>query len=206
MIGVVPDFPVNEVEPQRRAYHPASFGDLYPARIGVRVRGGDPTAFVDTLRLVTAAVSLDLQVRDIITTAILIEREQGLFRMMGVTVGLVMFSVITLSAAGIYSLMSFTVARRRREIGIRAALGADRRHLVLGIFARAFAQVGIGAAIGMVGAVGLELLMEGQMLQKQAAVILPLVALVMTSAGLVAVVGPAREGLRIQPTEALREE
>jgi predicted permease len=206
VIGVVPDFPVNEVEPQKRVYHPAALGDLYPARIGIRVRGGEPTAFVDTSRQVTASVSLDLQVRDIITTAILIEREQGLFRLIGVTVGLVMLSVITLSAAGIYSLMSFTVTRRRREIGIRAALGADRRHLLLGIFARAFAQVGIGAAAGMVGAVGLELLVEGAMLQKQGAVILPLVALVMTAVGLIAAIGPAREGLRIQPTEALREE
>ncbi len=82
-------------------------------------------------------MSLDLQVRDITTTEILVKREQGMFRMIGVTVGLVMLSVIVLSAAGIYSLMSFTVARRRREIGIRAALGADRHRLLLGIFSRA---------------------------------------------------------------------
>ena len=151
-------------------------------------------------------MNLDLQVRDVTTTEILVKREQGIFRLMGVTVGLVMLSVITLSAAGIYSLMSFTVARRRREIGIRAALGADRHQLLLGIFSRVLAQLGAGACVGVLGAIGLEQVFEGDGMQAQRAVILPLVAVVMTAAGLVSAIGPAREGLRIQPTDALREE
>jgi ABC-type antimicrobial peptide transport system permease subunit len=126
--------------------------------------------------------------------------------MMGVTVGLVMLSVITLSAAGIYSLMSFTVARRRREIGIRAALGADRRQLLLGIFSRVLAQLGAGAGVGILAAISLEQLLEGDMIRSQHAVILPLVALVMAAVGTLSAIGPAREGLRIQPTDALREE
>jgi hypothetical protein len=206
VIGVVPDFPANELDPVRRVYHPATFGDVYPVRIGVRARGADPAAFTDTLRQVSGAVNLDLQVRDIATTEIRLQREQGLFRLMGGTVGLVMLSVITLSAAGIYSLMSFTVARRRREIGIRAALGADRRHLLVGIFSRVLVQLGAGACVGILGAIGVEQVFEGGMLRSQHAVILPLVALVMTAAGVVASIGPAREGLRIQPTDALREE
>ena len=51
-------------------------------------------------------------------------------------------SVILLSSAGIYSLMSFTVAQRRREIGIRAALGANRNRILVGIFSRVLAQLG----------------------------------------------------------------
>jgi hypothetical protein len=43
-------------------------------------------------------------------------------------------NVLLLSAAGIYAMLSFTVARRRREIGIRSALGADRRRILGGIF------------------------------------------------------------------------
>ena len=139
VVGVVPDFPANELKPERRLYHPAADGELYPVRIGVRVRGGDPATFLDRLRQVSAAMNADLQVRDVATTEIVAKREQGIFRLAGATVGLVMLSVITLSAAGIYSLMSFTVARRRREIGIRAALGADRHHLLLGIFSRVLA-------------------------------------------------------------------
>jgi len=206
VIGVVPDFPANELEPQQRVYHPAAFGDIYPARVGVRVRAGTPTAFSERLRQVSAIVSPDLQVRDIVTTEILVKREQGLFRMVGMTVGLVMLSVMTLSGAGIHALMSFTVARRRREIGIRAALGADRNQLLRGIFSRALGQVAVGVFLGILGAVGLEVLMDGEMLPGQGAIILPLVAVVMATVGLLSVIGPAREGLRIQPIEALREE
>jgi predicted permease len=213
IIGVIPDFPVNEIDtnrrtqPRGRVYHPVTFGDLYPVRIGVRVRAGDPAAFSDTLRHVSAAVNLDLQVRDITTTEIVVKREEGIFRMMGTTVALVMLSVISLSAAGIYSLMSFTVAKRRREIGIRAALGADRHRLLLGIFSRVLAQLGAGVGVGALLAIGLEQVFESDVMrQSQRAVILPLVALVITLVGLLSAIGPARAGLRIQPTEALREE
>ncbi|MBY0497964.1 MAG: hypothetical protein K2Y23_27475 [Cyanobacteria bacterium] len=135
-----------------------------------------------------------------------VKREAGVFRVIGITVGLVMLSVITLSAAGIYALMSFTVARRRREIGIRAALGADRHRLLAGIFSRVFAQLACGAGIGMIGALGIGALLEGDAIKDRLVLILPLVAVVMAVVGLLAAVGPARQGLSIQPTEALREE
>ena len=119
---------------------------------------------------------------------------------------LVMLSVVVLSAAGIYALMSFTVARRRREIGIRAALGADRAACWRASFRARSRQLAIGAAVGMLGAVALEQVLEGEMFQGQGAVILPIVVVVMTLVGLLAAIGPARRGFSIQPTEALREE
>ena len=76
----------------------------------------------------------------------------------------------------------------------------------MAIFSRALGQLAIGAAVGMVGAVGLEQLLEGEMFQGRGAVILPIVAAFMTTVGVLAAVGPARRGLRIQPTEALRAE
>ena len=84
--------------------------------------------------------------------------------------------------------------------------GADRNRILAGIFARALGQLGAGAAVGLLGAVGLEQVLEGEMFQGQGAVIVPIVVLVMTAVGLLAALGPARQGLSIQPTEALREE
>jgi putative ABC transport system permease protein len=206
IIGVVPDFPADEFVPDPILYHPAAHGDVLPARIGIRTRGSDPATYSNTVRDIAASVNPDLQLRDMTTTDMAAQQELGMFRIIGVTVGLVMISVIILSAAGIYALMSFTVAKRRREIGIRAALGADRNRLLVGIFSRAFRQLAIGAAIGMVGAFGVEQLLEGELFHGQGAIILPVVALVMIVVGVLASIGPARQGLGIHPIEALREE
>jgi putative ABC transport system permease protein len=147
-----------------------------------------------------------VQVRDIVTAESILMREQGLMRLIGTAIVIVMLSVIVLAAAGIYALMSFTVAQRKREIGIRAALGANRNRLLAGIFARAIGQIAAGVAVGLLGAVALENVLQGEMFQGQGAILIPLVMLVMAIVGMIAVVGPARRGLSIQPTEALREE
>jgi predicted permease len=207
IVGVVEDFPPSaEDRTQPRVYHPASPGDVYPAMLAVQVRGTSPSAFADRLREIGAMVDPNLQLRDLSSADDVLKREQGIMRLIGLTLAAVMLSVVVLSGAGIYSLMSFTVARRRKEIGIRAALGADPRQILGSIFSRAFGQLAIGAALGIAGAIGIEQLLEGEMFQGHGAVILPLVALFMTVVGLLAALGPARRGLQIQPTEALREE
>jgi ABC-type antimicrobial peptide transport system permease subunit len=115
-------------------------------------------------------------------------------------------SVLLLTSAGIYAMMSFTVARRRREIGIRAALGADARRVLLGIFGRASAQIGAGVAVGLLVAILLHLAGAGTMFGGNPLVLVPGVIALMFAVGIVATLGPARRGLAVQPTEALRDE
>ena len=209
IVGVVPEFPTltsPDAEREGRVYHAATFGDVYPVELAVRLRSTDPMNFANTMRDIGAAVDPNLQLRDIATAEIVLKREQGFMRLIGVTVMLVMLSVVGLAAAGMYALMSFTVARRRREIGIRAALGADRNRLLAGIFARSLAQLGTGATVGLLGALALDQVIEGEMFEGQGVVILPIVILTMTIVGVLSALGPARRGLGIQPTEALREE
>jgi putative ABC transport system permease protein len=207
IVGVVEDFPARrrEGEADARLYHVTTAGALYPARVAVRVRGGAPSTFTEGFRGIAAAVDPALQLRNVSSVEQVQQRERGLFRVIGLTMASVTLSVVVLSAAGIYSLMSFTVARRRKEIGIRAALGADPRQILVGIFSRAVAQLGLGAAIGIIGAIGIDGLLEGEAFQN-GVVVVPAVAVVTMAIGLLAAYGPAREGLRIQPTEALREE
>ena len=209
IVGVVPDFPLPgsfDDESEGRVYHAAAAGDVYPVRLNVRARAGDPAALADPLRALSASIDPDVLVLDVSTAAMAITQAQGMMRLIGVSLALVIVSVILLSSAGIYSLMSFTVARRRREIGIRAALGASRDRLLLGIFSRVLAQLGAGAVRGAFVAVGLEQVLEGDMVRNYRAMLLPLVVVLMTTMGVFAAVGPVRQGLRIQPTEALRDE
>lgn len=209
IVGVVPDFPAAgsfDDESEGRVYHAVAAGDLYPARLNARVRSGDPAALADPLRDLSAAIDPDVQLLDVSTAEIAFKQAQGMMRLIGVSLALVILSVILLSSAGIYSLMSFTVARRRREIGIRAALGANRNRILVGIFSRVLAQLGAGAVLGLIAAVGLEQILEGDMVRSYRAMLLPVVVLIMMTIGVIAAIGPARQGLRIQPIEALRDE
>lgn len=209
IVGVVPDFPVPgpfDDESEGRVYHAVDAGDLYPARLHVRVHAGDPAALADPLRTVSASVDPDVLLLNVSTADMANAQAQGMMRLIGVSLAVVILSVLLLSSSGVYSLMSFTVARRRREIGIRAALGADRNRILAGIFSRVLAQLGAGAFLGLMAAIGLAQALEGDLLLNYRALLLPVVAGLMMTLGVIATLGPVRQGLRIQPTEALRDE
>ena len=207
--GVVPDFPrASENESQRVSvvYHTAAAGDSYPMNVTVRVASGEPSAFAGRMREISAAVDPSLQLRDLMSYQDLARREEGVLRLIGMTTAAAIGSVTMLSAAGIWALLSFTVARRRKEIGIRLALGANRRRILTGIFARVLKQLAVGAVLGILGSAALERILEGDVYKGDRVVVVSLSIAVMALAGLLAAWGPARRGLRIQPIEALRED
>jgi ABC-type antimicrobial peptide transport system permease subunit len=121
-------------------------------------------------------------------------------------------SILLLSAGGIYALMSFTVTRRRREIGIRSALGAGPRRVVGSILSRAAGQIALGIVVGtglagvLVRVIGSVSSLMRDLTWVAIAGLFVAVAVVVTVVGLAAALGPARRALRIQPTEALRLE
>ena len=180
-------------------YHATAPGAAFPLHVAVRLRG-PPEAFERRLRTVAVGVDPGLRVYDVRP---LDQARQNLLMTYTFWVGVAALAaciVLMLSTTGIYALMSFTVARRTREIGICIALGADRRRIVWGIFSRAFTQVGLGIAIGAVllvlGAGGIQSLGE-------AGVLTGIVA-VMTGVCMLACIVPTRRALRVQPTEAMR--
>jgi putative ABC transport system permease protein len=109
-----------------------------------------------------------------------------------------------LSAAGIFSLMSVSVARRTREIGLRAALGASQSRLLAGIFSRALVLIGSGIAAGNFVLL-LFVSIEPELELADVAEALVVTSVLMLIVGLLACVEPARRALRIQPTDALKE-
>jgi predicted permease len=165
-----------------------------------------PADFASKLRGIAAAVDPALRLGRTYSRADFEEQDRLAIRLVGLGFGLVIVSVFLLSAAGVYALTSFTVTRRRREIGIRTALGARPRQLVLGVFAGVARQVGLGLALGVVAAVAIEGGSGGELMGGRGSLLLPVFGTLMAVVALVGALGPVRRGLRVEPTEALRSE
>ena len=200
VVGMVEDFGWQLPRPEEQAamYRPRL--PMPGADVSLAVRVRDPEAFATRLRAVAAAVDPTIRLTDVQPLARVGGGEASMNWALTSVAWLVSFIVLLLSATGIHSLMSFTVARRTREIGIRAALGASPGRIVAGIFSRAFLQIGAGvlAGSGLAALLGLGSMRE----------VLVLLAAdgVMLVAGLVACAVPLRRALSIDPTEALRAE
>jgi putative ABC transport system permease protein len=211
IVGIVSDFPTGASQGMRdpnraRVYHAVAVGQVNPAAIAIRMREGAPATFTQPLRELALAVDPDLHLRNIRGLDETLRSEQWISRLQAAVIVGVTVSVLLLSSAGIFSLMSFTVSQRRKEIGIRIALGAEPRRIVTNIFSRALLQLAAGAAAGAALGFWLEKASGGVIMRGNLAVALPGVVLVVMAVGFLAALGPARRSLRIQPTEALKEE
>jgi len=113
-----------------------------------------------------------------------------------------------LAAIGLYGVMSYAVAQRTREIGLRVALGADQRSVLMLVLREVAILAGIGIAIGLPGGYGLGKVIESQLFNLKARD--PLTYLVATLAlvatALVAGLVPAVRAARVDPMKALRYE
>jgi hypothetical protein len=206
IVGVVRDFPSFRPSPgsegEPTVYHPAAPGDLHPFVLSVRFDGNVPAGFIERFRKIGAEVDLGLQLRQVVPLSDFYDQLRSFWRYLAWGMGLVTLSVLLLSAAGIYALMSFTVAQRTREIAIRAALGAAPHRLLLSIFGRATRQLALGVLVGSL--LSCAVFLNSDLGVGRASTLLFTVAAVMLTVGLLATLGPARRGLRIQPSDALR--
>jgi len=208
--GVVEDFPSpirNASESTRRGvrmYQLAMPGDVRDALLTIRVSGQTPETFMSVLRRLATSVDPRLQLSHTSTLDVMYRDYTKGGAQLALVVGLVTAVVILLSGAGIHALMSFAVSQRRREIGIRAALGAPASRVLRSVLTRATRQLAIGFGIGLVVTVAINRASGGAMMSGTGLVLLPVTVALMLVVGLLAATGPARRGLRVQPTEALR--
>jgi len=200
VVGIVKDFGWQLPLPQEQSamYRPRLPTPGLGASLAMRVR--DPQAFAMRLRTMAAAVDPMIRLTDVQLLTDVGGGEASINWTLTAVAWLVSLVVLLLSATGIHALMSFTVARRTREIGIRAALGGPPGRIAASIFARALAQIGAGVLAGSALTALFGLGSTRQLLLLLAADVVMLIV------GLTSSAVPLRRALRINPTEALRSE
>lgn len=174
---------------------------------------GDPLSVMPRVRSIAAAVDPTLRLSDVQRVSAVSDTMLWIIGLwIKVTVLLTAIALL-LSLSGIYAVLSFIVARRTREIGVRVALGASQRRIILAIFRRPLIQVGIGVAVGgLLIALGVEALAHSEMATGGSGLSLELIAqliaygTLMFAVCLTACVVPTRRALAVEPTEALRAE
>lgn len=209
IVGVVRDVGMTPTSGGEAPYvfRPANPSAISPRLMAARV-SGDPAALVPRIRAIAGSVDPGARLPYVQPLDELVWNEDLPTMVLAGSVSGVVGLAIFLSAFGIYSLMSVSVARRTREIGLRTALGATPRRLLAHILRRAVLVVGSGIAVGngVILLLFVVYVLQVEQLKVQGLVSAVLfTSAVMFTVGLLACAEPARRALRIQPSDALKD-
>jgi len=184
--------------------------DQSPAYLqGLVVRGAmDPAYLQKSIRKAVSDVNGQQALADVKTLEQLKSESLGDDRLRALLLAIFAAIALSLSVLGIYGVISYSVAQRTNEIGIRAALGATGGDLLGLVLRGGMLLLAAGFAIGLAGALGLARLLSTLLFGVGAwdALTLSAVACVLACAGLFACYVPARRAARVDPMVALRYE
>lgn len=203
--GVVEDLPRHRE--RRRVYHPLAPGQGFPVSLSLHVGSTIPPALTARLNELPSRLDPDLRIDQLRSLEEIYREQEVNNHLAGYALAAVMICVLLFSLAGIYTLISFTVAHRRREIGIRSALGAQPWRLVTHIVSRALLPVSLGALVGGLLALLTKFYLTANLMGAQNGMpgLIPVIEMLLILVGLLAALGPARRALRVDPTDVLRE-
>jgi len=168
----------------------------------------EPMSVRQGIAAVIRSLDPDLPMADVKTMEQIVDESVASDRFNTVLFGSFAVVALLLAAVGIYGVMSFVVAQRTHEIGLRMALGADRRRVVGQVLREGMTTALAGTALGSAGAYSVGRAMQG-MLYGVGAVdpaAFIVVALTLLGAALVACLVPARRAAAVDPMVALRQE
>jgi predicted permease len=169
---------------------------------------GDPTALAAPLRELVRSLDSTVPILSVRTVDDMFQKTtiQGI-NMVVTLLGSTSILGLALALAGLYGIISYQVARRTREIGIRMALGAERPQVMRMILKQAVVIGLVGVLIGLLLNVALSgVLNAGSQPQRADPLLTILVPLSLLLTSLLAAAIPARNAMRIDPQAALREE
>jgi predicted permease len=196
----------DEQQPACQAYFPSD-QDLWNGLVLVLRTTVDPHQLVPTMRKLVASVDMDILVSRAITLDDLIANHSSTRRLGVLLVSLFSGASLLLSAVGLYGVLAYSVSQRKREIGVRIALGAQTWNILRLVVRHGLKIVGVGLLIGIGSALVLTRLIQGVLYGVSNSDPLTLIAavFVLGLAALFACLLPALNAASIDPIKTLKE-
>jgi putative ABC transport system permease protein len=153
IVGVVPDLLMEGIGNGNASavgyYIPIPQSDVANSvRIAVRTRG-EPGGVTPLIREAVTSLDPNLAIYEVSTMRLVIDRQTSFYKIFGTFFMAFGVCALFLAVAGLYGIMSFAVTQRTREMGVRSALGAPGRQLVLLIMSKSIVHLVIGLGLGL---------------------------------------------------------
>lgn len=208
VVGVVRDLRLegpDDREVEFSYLSPLRPGPAGQLSLGIRT-AGDPRTFLPAIRAAVRDVAPDQPIHELAPAEALYARTLAMPRFLLVLMGILAGLAVTLAAIGIFGVLLYDVSRRAREFGVRMALGARANDLRRLVVREGLALAGVGALMGLLGALALGRLMAAWLygLRPTDPLTLALVSATVMAIALAACLQPAARATRTDPARVLK--
>jgi putative ABC transport system permease protein len=209
IVGVARDVKYNFLAEEPQLYFYSPITQAYTPQVTLHVRTeGDPAQLADPLRRTLHAAAPNLPLVRLTTISEVIDGRIWGRRAAAMLFAVIAAVVLVLAGLGVYGVISYSVLERRREIGIRVALGATRNRVVRLFLGHGMTPVAVGLVLGIVAAFASTRLIATMLVGINAGspVAFGLAALVLAAVALAANYVPARRAAAVSPMQTMRQE
>jgi putative ABC transport system permease protein len=207
IVGVTADIRYDGLADEDRSlvYVPHHQNAWNSMTVAIRAHG-DPAALADMLRREVSRLDRDVAVSRISPLSAIAANSIAPQQFGALLLALFAAAATVLAGIGVYGVMSYNVAQRRHELGVRLALGAKPRELFTLVVSRGLLLAAVGAALGLAGSIALGPVMRGLLfgVRPTDPATFVLVPVALAAVALLACSLPGRRATRVDPIEALR--